>query len=125
MYLLDTNIVIAILNRKLQVTPQQEASPVLLSSIVLGELYLGAHRSARTEENLRRLEVFAAGYPILGCDQETAERYGQIKSRLLSKGSPLPENDIWIAATAVQHGLTLVTRDKHFDAIEGLSTESW
>ncbi|TDA70360.1 MAG: type II toxin-antitoxin system VapC family toxin [Clostridia bacterium] len=55
----------------------------------------------------------------------TAYYYGQVKAQLKVKGHPIPENDIWIAAAALQHGLTLVSRDTHFKPIEGLSLEAW
>ena len=58
---------------------------------------------------------------ILVCDTETARQYGRIKVELRRKGRPIPENDMWIAAVALQHGLTLATRDAHFDAIDGLT----
>jgi tRNA(fMet)-specific endonuclease VapC len=51
--------------------------------------------------------------------------YGAIKNHLRAKGRPIPENDIWIATAAKQHQLTLVTRDGHFQAIEGLLVEQW
>ena len=51
--------------------------------------------------------------------------YGVIKQALREKGRPIPENDIWIAAIAQQYGLTLVTRDDHFTAIDGLTLEKW
>jgi len=51
--------------------------------------------------------------------------YGQIKSQLKSKGRPLPENDIWIAAIASQHSLKIITRDKHFNEIDSVSLEEW
>jgi len=62
---------------------------------------------------------------VLACDTETAREYGQIKNSLRAKGKPIPENDIWIAAIAIQYDLTLVTRDGHFTEIEGLATETW
>jgi len=65
------------------------------------------------------------GLSVLACDQATAREYGQIKARLRAKGRPLPENDIWIAAIARLHGLTLVTRDQHFREVEGLAWEAW
>jgi tRNA(fMet)-specific endonuclease VapC len=51
--------------------------------------------------------------------------YGEIKSSLRQKGKPIPDNDIWIAASARQHSLTLVTRDAHFDEIDDLARERW
>ena len=59
----------------------------------------------------------------LPCDFDTARLYGRIKAELRRKGKPIPENDIWIAAAAIQYGLTLVTRDRHFDFIDGLSRQ--
>ena len=62
---------------------------------------------------------------LFSCDLETARRYGIIKDRLRRKGTIIPDNDIWIAAIAMQHGLILVTRDAHFDEVESLQTERW
>ena len=59
------------------------------------------------------------------CDLDTSRHYAIVKSYLKSKGTPIPENDIWIAALAKQHRLTLVTRDKHFNNIHELLLESW
>lgn len=55
----------------------------------------------------------------------TARQYGEIKNKLRKKGRPLPENDIWIAALALQYDLILVTRDQHFDEIDNLKLVSW
>jgi len=62
---------------------------------------------------------------VLNADDNTANHYALIKSALLKKGKPIPENDIWIAAVAVQYELTLITRDNHFKEVEGLTMESW
>ena len=62
---------------------------------------------------------------MLGCDTQTARHYGQVKNQLRVKGRPIPENDLWIAAVARQHALTLVTRDKHFSDIDDLPTVGW
>jgi tRNA(fMet)-specific endonuclease VapC len=51
--------------------------------------------------------------------------YGRIAQQLRRKGRPIPQNDIWIAATALQYDLTLVTRDEHFKQVEGLALETW
>ena len=58
-------------------------------------------------------------------DTTTSEKFGEISAALYRKGSPIPSNDIWIAATAMQHNLTLVTMDKHFHKVEGLVIENW
>ncbi|OQY14885.1 MAG: hypothetical protein B6I32_08525 [Desulfobacterium sp. 4572_20] len=62
---------------------------------------------------------------ILGCDLQTSREYAKIKNALREKGRPIPENDIWIAAIAVQYNLTLVSRDDHFKRIDRLHTEIW
>ncbi|MEL6327573.1 MAG: PIN domain-containing protein, partial [Cyanobacteria bacterium J06626_23] len=62
---------------------------------------------------------------VLDCDSDTARWYGIVKDRLRAKGRPLPENDIWIASTALQHNLTLATRDAHFHHVEGLKLAQW
>jgi tRNA(fMet)-specific endonuclease VapC len=124
--LLDTNIVIALFAKEVVVEQRlAEAEEVFVSSIVLGELYYGAQKSARVETNIARVNTFAAGSAVLVCDTATAQYYGAIKNQLRAKGHPIPENDIWIAALARQHQLTLVTRDEHFRAVDGLIVERW
>jgi tRNA(fMet)-specific endonuclease VapC len=124
--LLDTNIVIALFAKEVVVQQRlASADEVFVSSIVLGELYYGAQKSSRIETNIARINTFAAANVVLGCDTATAQYYGAIKNRLRMRGYPIPENDIWIAATTQQYQLTLVTRDEHFQAIEGLLVEQW
>jgi len=124
--LLDTNIVIALFAQEAVVQQRLAAADeVFISSIVLGELYYGAEKSSRVEANIARINTFAAGNAVLVCDTATAQFYGAIKNHLRAKGNPIPENDIWIAAIARQHQLTMVTRDGHFQAIDGLEVELW
>ncbi len=125
-YLLDTNIVIALLGREQPVLDRLvSAERVFIPSIVLGELYFGARKSARASENLSRVDEFAANRWILGCGAEAARNYGKIKVSLRQRGRPIPENDIWVAAIAQTHNLVLATRDNHFDEIEDLQLEVW
>ena len=125
-YLLDTNIVIALFASEAAVqTSLANVSEVFISSIVVGELYYGARKSERTIENLERIDQFVASSVVLGCEIATAHYYGQVKNQLRLKGRPLPENDIWIAALALQHKLLLVTRDAHFQNVENLQSIAW
>ncbi len=125
-FLLDRNIVIALFAEETAVKENLSvAEQVFLPSIVLGELYYGAYKSARAEENITRLDEFAVVSTVLEPSSITAREYGYIKYMLLNKGRPIPENDIWIAALAKQHNLTLITRDDHFKEIEGIPLESW
>jgi len=125
-YLLDTNIVIALFKGEPGVKARLEASSeIFLSSVVLGELYFGAANSGQPVANKAKVEDFAASCPLAVSDRVTALEYGSVKTGLKRKGKPIPENDIWIAACAFQHDLTLVTRDGHFEYVEGLQHESW
>jgi tRNA(fMet)-specific endonuclease VapC len=125
-YLLDTNIIIALFASETAVqTSLANVSEVFISSIVVGELYYGARKSARTVENLERIDQLVANSVVLGCEIATAHYYGQVKNQLRLKGRPLPENDIWIAALALQHNLLLVTRDAHFQNVENLQAIAW
>ena len=85
----------------------------------------GALHSKNVEQNLERLRTFADSIGFLVCDAQTSEHYGELKSSLRRQGTPIPENDLWIAASAVQHSLTLVSRDVHFDSIPDLELERW
>ncbi len=127
-FLFDTNVVIAAFEQEEAVTRRLEGSPadaLFVPVVVLGEMDFGARKASRAVENLRRLEEFAAEANVLPCDRDTARFYGEIKDRLRRKGRPIPENDIWIAAVARQHGLVLVSRDSHFEHVEELEVESW
>lgn len=124
--LLDTNIVIALFAQEESIIDGlQTAEEVFVPSIVLGELYFGARKSQRVAENLNRLDAFVLANTILSCTVQTARYYGQVKAGLSRQGRPIPENDIWIAALAIQHDLILVSRDAHFQAVEDLRIEWW
>ena len=125
-HLLDTNAAIALLA---DADVFDEAfgamDQIYLSIISLGELYYGAWRSTHVEQNLLRVDDLARSSVIVGCDVSTAREYGLIHSQLRRKGRPIPANDLWIAAQARQHGLLLITRDSHFDEVEGLLHRAW
>jgi tRNA(fMet)-specific endonuclease VapC len=89
---------------------------------VIAELFSGFALGSREKKNRRELEAFlnTPRVDILGHTIETAEYYAVVIKQLKAGGKPIPTNDIWIAASAMQHGLTLVTFDRHFEAIRGL-----
>ena len=127
-YLLDTNVLIALLENEIVIQVRdgsQNATTVSLPTAAIGELYYGARKSGNPVENLARVNRLTQRFPLIFCDLETAQWYGIIKIQLQRKGRPIPNNDIWIAAIAMQHNLILVTRDSHFDEIESLQVESW
>lgn len=125
-YLLDTNIVIALFAEDPSVNKHiAKASEIFIPANVLGELFFGAFKSGRPKANTSRIEEFASKNTVLACDIATGREYGLIKNLLHKKGHPIPENDIWIAAIAIEHSLTLVSRDEHFKNIDGLKREVW
>ena|SRR3990172_9395116 len=125
-YLLDTNIIIGLFSGEAHIKSRlADVDEVFISVIVLGELYYGARKSRQGPKNVARIETLALKSSTLPCDRETARHYGVIKNQLRKQGKPIPENDIWVAANAMQHDLVLVTRDNHFAAIEGLKLAMW
>lgn len=102
------------------------ASPeIFLPITVVGELYYGAEKSEQREKNTTSITYLTTQLPVLLIDTETSKWYGVIKAQLHKKGKPIPENDIWIAAIAMRYELVLVTRDSHFDEVEGIHIERW
>lgn len=124
--LLDTNVITALLEGDEAVLSNLDrAVEVFVPAIALGELFFGAAKSARSHENVAKLERFAEGRSILPFDLNIAREYGRLKNQLRAKGRPLPENDIWIAAVASHHDLVLATRDRHFRDVDGLALAAW
>lgn len=119
---LDTNIIIEVFKGNRQIADVlKKQEDICIPVVVLGELYLGAFRSVNKERHLLEINSFIQGKKILSVDTQTAEFYASIKSALLNKGTPIPENDIWIAATALQHQWPLYTNDKHFSHVDHLT----
>lgn len=124
--LLDTSILVALLRGDESLKPHlEQTNEVFTSVIALGELYYGIRRSGQSEENRNQLDELTQALSVLRCDRLTAEVYSRLKDGLRRKGRPIPDNDLWIASTAVQHGLQLVGRDDHFDQIEELDHVAW
>lgn len=123
---IDTNVAIACMNAPLQARRQFAPSAVFyLPVIVEGELFFGARKSRRVAENLMRVEHFVETTHRLVIDGVVARRFGEVKAQLRAKGTMIPENDVWIAATAMVHMLALVTADNHFESVEGLNVIRW
>jgi tRNA(fMet)-specific endonuclease VapC len=98
------------------------ATTVYMSIFVMGELYTGFKGGNRESENRSQLQEFLRRptVRILVATEETAEIFGTIKHQLSKAGSPVPINDVWIAAHAMESGSHLVTFDTHFEKIAGL-----
>ena len=114
-YLADDQKVLASLGR---------ADLVYLSIFVLGELFAGFKAGSREKQNKQILERFLekSDVCVLEATFETAENFGLIKAALRNSGRSIPNNDIWIAAHALETGAVLVTYDSHFLAVPGLRT---
>ena len=102
-----------------------EEASLYVSTVALGELYYGAEKSVHVEKSLAEVGAMINTVTILTVDSATATIYGRIKYEQQVKGLMLPDNDLWIAATAMQYGLTLATRDHHFNWLDGLALEQW
>jgi tRNA(fMet)-specific endonuclease VapC len=125
-FLLDSNAAIDLLNRSRALSISVSgASPLALPLTVLGELEFGARNSANPVKNLDAIERLLKECELIAPDRATAVIYGRIQSDLRRRGRPIPTNDVWIAALAIQHGYTLVTRDNHFQEVDGLNAISW
>jgi len=125
-YLLDTSIIIEIFAQNAGVIDRLgQAESTFIPSVAVGELHYGVRRSTREKENLAQVEQLVAAGVVLACDEETGRWYGIVKDQLRRTGHPIPENDIWIAALALQHGLSVATRDNHFKTVKGLKVEIW
>lgn len=124
-FLLDTNAAISLFSGDAALLELFADADLFVPIIVIGELYYGAYKSARVSENLARVREFAKGNAVLECDETTADRYGQIQNALRAKGRPIPQNDVWIAAIAMQFDLTVATRDAHLANVDGLAVQSW
>jgi tRNA(fMet)-specific endonuclease VapC len=124
--LLDTNALIALTRDEagvLEVVAPFEV--VSLTVFTLGELQYGVSKSARPEDNRRRLAVMLESFRLVMPDQTSAVVYGDLFHQLKRKGRPIPTNDVWIAALALQHSLPLLTRDRHFREVEGVDVRGW
>jgi tRNA(fMet)-specific endonuclease VapC len=121
--LLDTNAYTRLLQGETAVLDVLgHADTVFMSVFVLGELYAGFKGGAREMENRTQLDGFLRRptVRVLSATRETSDIFGTIKHRLRKAGTPIPVNDIWIAAHATESGSRLVTYDTHFSSVSGL-----
>ena len=100
----------------------RRAEAIYLPFVVLGEIRAGFACGRRSAENERHLSSFlgSSRVQVLLPDEDTTHHYARLFFQLRKQGTPLPTNDLWIAALVVQHGLVLFARDRHFDALPQL-----
>ncbi len=121
--LIDTNAYTAFKNNLSEaVSIFEQVAALYLNSIVLGELQSGFAVGTRQVKNQQELELFLQldKVEVLDVNQITASYYAQVYKLLRQKGQPIPTNDIWVAAIALQYDLSVFTYDKHFSAIDNL-----
>lgn len=124
--LLDTNIIIDLFAGDNTIAKAAGSmNQIMVPAIVAGELYYGAENSNKKAKHTNQVESFLETCTLLEVNIETAKHYASIKSQLKKQGKPIPENDIWIAAMALQYNLKLITKDKHFNLVEKLKVEEW
>lgn len=103
----------------------RKADEIGVSVVSVGELRSGFKGGKRERDNREELAAFldAPRVRIYDIDDETAEFYAEVLYGLRAKGTPIPTNDIWIAATAFQNGMKLFSKDRHFWQVAGLNLE--
>ena len=99
-----------------------QANALLLPVIVIGELLAGFRRGTRLQRNLDDLQTMLdlPQVRVVDVSTRTADRYGRIEAILRRRGRPIPANDVWIAATASDHGVPLLSFDRHFATVPGI-----
>ena len=101
----------------------RKSDSVVLSAVVAGELIYGFRHGSRFDRNMRELELFLESpyVSLASVSLVTADRYSRIAASLRAKGRPIPTNDIWIAAHAMETGAELISFDEHFEHVDGLA----
>ena len=123
--LIDTNAYASFKRGNLEAIEVIRHTPfIAISATILGELLAGFVVGNRELRNRQELEQFfkSPRVKLFTIDHGTAEHYATIYKDLRQKGRPIPTNDLWIAATAVQHNLSIFTYDEHFETIDGVRT---
>ena len=124
--LLDTSVVVAHLRGLINLQDlTAPGEPLFLPLVAVGELYKGALKSNHPERNRLKIEEFLRVAAILYLDLATAEAYARVADSLEARGTPIPTNDIWISAVAIECDLPLATRDDHFQRVDGLLLLRW
>lgn len=121
--LVDTNCYIFYLSGDQDVLDAlADADIVFMSIFVLGELYAGFKGGNKEKENIAILKKFLdkSTVSVLNATKETAEIFGVVKNSLKEAATPIPINDVWIAAHTLETGSLIITYDKHFNLVPGL-----
>jgi len=124
--ILDTNGLSAVAEGDSAVEPiLRKAAQVAIPVIVLGEYRYGISQSRDRAHYEQWLAEYLPKFRILDVDDQTTISYSTVRTELRKAGTPIPSNDIWIAALCRQHFLPLLSRDRHFDAVSGITRLAW
>lgn len=123
--ILDTNAISSLLRGDTDLVRLLGTENHQLPAIALGEYRYGLRRSRLANELEQRLSRFESIWNVLAVDRQTTHHYARIRDQLRNQGTPIPENDVWIAALAAQHQLPVATRDEHFDHVHEIVRVSW
>jgi tRNA(fMet)-specific endonuclease VapC len=124
--IIDTNALSAIADEEPGIRGVLEkATLAAIPVIVLGEYGFGIVQSARRSHHQKWLRENLPGFLVLDITRETAEQYGALRLELKRAGTPIPSNDLWVAALCREHRLPVLSRDRHFDRISGLRRLAW
>jgi len=124
--ILDTNALSAYADEQMSVFQALSAANILaLPVVVIGEYRYGIRLSRQRSGYQQWLNEFIGTCRILDIDESTTNYYADIRVELKESGTPIPVNDVWIAALSRQHGLPVLSRDRHFDAVSGVQRVTW
>ena len=124
--ILDTNGLSALAEGESRLEPiLRKAAQIAVPVIVLGEYRYGIQQSRERRRYERWLVEYLAKFRVLNVDEQTTTAYAAVRGELKRAGTPIPSNDIWIAALCRQHSLTVLSRDRHFDLVPGLRRIDW
>jgi predicted nucleic acid-binding protein len=132
MYLFDTDAVSQIIKKSPSISFIRKLASIdpdsqFTTTITVGELVYGAHKSGRPEYFIEKLEQLVwPNIQVLAFDESSAKVFGKLKAEMEKKGTPLTEPDLRIASIAMHHGLIVITGNtRHFSKISGITVENW
>ena len=124
--ILDTNGLSAVVEGDPAIEPLlRKASRIAIPVVVLGEYRYGISQSRERRRYDEWLAEYLPAFQRLAVDEHTTIPYAAVRSELKKAGTPIPSNDVWIAALCRQHSLPLVSRDRHFDFVSGIERLDW
>jgi len=124
--ILDTNGLSALAEGELRLEPiLRKATQIAVPVVVLGEYRYGIQQSRERQRYEHWLVEYLPKFRVLNVDEQTTTSYAAVRGELKRAGTPIPSNDVWIAALCRQYSLPVLSRDRHFDLVPGLRRIDW